>query len=137
MQIYHRPQTISCRALISTQSQKLLMSGDLVTIVEESESLNGTIISKVRLELLWSLSELGEDGATARQLRAALNLSDGVLYSNLKKLEDMGYLRSEKVSLEGKELELYAITSEGLNEWERVKNWLCKILGCGGDACGR
>ncbi|NLA31251.1 MAG: transcriptional regulator, partial [Methanomicrobiales archaeon] len=38
---------------------------------------------------------------------------------------------------EGKELELYAITSEGLNEWERVKSWLCKILGCGCDACGR
>lgn len=112
------------------------MSEDLVALVEESESINGAIISKVRLELLWSLSELGEDGATARQLRAALNLSDGVLYSNLKKLEDMEYLRSEKVSLEGRELELYAITSEGLNEWERVKSWLCKILGCGGDTCG-
>ncbi|MDD4253265.1 MAG: transcriptional regulator, partial [Methanoculleus horonobensis] len=74
---------------------------------------------------------------TARQLKAGLNLSDGVLYANLKKLVEMGYLRSEKVTLEGKELELYAITPEGLAEWRRVRGWLCKLLGCEGDTCER
>lgn len=34
----------------------------------------------------------------------------------------MGYLCSEKVALEGKELELYAITSEELLEWRRIRS---------------
>ena len=113
------------------------MPNDLIAIVEESEDVNSTLISRVRLEILWALSELGDDGATARHLKAGLNLSDGVLYANLKKLVEMGYLRSEKVTLEGKELELYAITPEGLLEWRRLRGWLCKLLGCGGDTCER
>jgi len=113
------------------------MPDDLITVVEESEDVDSTIISRVRLEILWALSELGEDGATARQLKAGLNLGDGVLYANLKKLVEMGYLRSEKVTLEGKELELYAITPEGLLAWQRVRGWLCKLLGCEGDTCER
>lgn len=113
------------------------MPDDLIAIVEESEDVDSTIISRVRLEILWALSELGEDGATARHLKAGLNLGDGVLYANLKKLVEMGYLRSEKVTLEGKELELYAITPEGLLEWRRVRSWLCKLLGCGGELCER
>ena len=59
------------------------MPDDLITVVEESEDVDSTIISRVRLEILWALSELGEDGATARQLKAGLNLGDGVLYANL------------------------------------------------------
>ncbi len=113
------------------------MPDDFIAIVEKSEDVNSALISRVRLEILWALSDLGEDGATARQLKAGLNLSDGVLYANLKKLVGMGYLRSEKVTLEGKELELYAITPEGLLEWRRVRGWLCKLLGCGGDTCER
>ncbi|KUG20904.1 MAG: transcriptional regulator [Methanomicrobiaceae archaeon] len=113
------------------------MPDNLIAIVEESEDINSTLISRVRLEILWALSELGEDGATARQLRAGLDLSDGVLYANLKKLVGMGYLRSEKVTLEGKELELYAITPDGLAEWRRVRSWLCKLLGCEGEIGGR
>ena len=54
------------------------------------------------------------------------------MLANLKKLVEMGYLRSEKVTLEGKELELYAITPEGLAEWRRVRGWLCKLLDCAG-----
>jgi DNA-binding PadR family transcriptional regulator len=115
----------------------LPMPDDLIAIVEESEVMNGTLISRVRLEILWALSELGEDGATARQLKGGLNLNDGVLYANLRKLVDMGYLRFEKVTLEGKELELYSITPEGLLEWERIRGWLCKLLGCVGDTCER
>jgi len=113
------------------------MPDDLVSIVEESGDVDSAVISRVRLEILWALSELGEGGATARQLKGGLNLSDGVLYANLKKLVGMGYLRSEKVTFEGKELELYAITPEGLDGWRRVRGWLCKLLGCEGDACGR
>ena len=110
---------------------------DLISIVQESGDLDGTIISRVRLELLWALAELGEDGATARQLKAGLNLSDGVLYSNLKKLEELGYVRCEQVTIEGKALELFSITLDGLAEWMKVRGWLCKLLECGGETCER
>jgi len=110
---------------------------DLISIVQESGDLDGTIISRVRLELLWALAELGEDGATARQLKAGLNLSDGVLYSNLKKLEGLGYVRCEHVTIEGKALELFSITPDGLAEWMKVRGWLCKLLECGGETCER
>lgn len=112
------------------------MPDDLMDIVDESEEVNTDLISKIRLELLWSLADLGEDGATARQLKSALNLNDGAVYSNLKKLESQGYLKREDIMFEGKELELWSITLEGLKEWQKVKNWLCNLLGCRGDVCG-
>ena len=56
---------------------------------------------------------LGPDGATYRELKAALEVSDGALYANLNALIAMGYLESEKVSVENKELESYRITTAG------------------------
>ncbi len=50
---------------------------------------------------MWALSELGEDGATARQIKNGLNIgNDGSTYSNLNALVEMGYLRMEKVTFE-------------------------------------
>lgn len=111
------------------------MADDLISIVQGSLDINEKLISKVRLEILWALSELGEDGATARQLKAGLNLNDGVLYSNLKKMENLGYLRCQHTTIEGKDLELYSITDEGLTEWKKVRGWLRQLLGCGDDNC--
>jgi DNA-binding PadR family transcriptional regulator len=111
------------------------MKDDLISIVRGSIGINEKLVSKVRLEILWALSELGVDGATARQLKAGLNLNDGVLYSNLKKLENLGYLRCQQTTIEGKELELYSITDEGLTEWKKVRGWLRQLLGCEDDTC--
>jgi len=111
------------------------MADDLLSIIAGSADINEKLISRVRLEILWALSDLREDGATARQLKAGLNLNDGVLYSNLKKLEDFGYLRCQKTTIEGKELELYSITSDGITEWRKVRTWLRKLLGCEEDRC--
>ncbi len=112
------------------------MPDDLMEIIDESGEVNSDLISKVRLELFWSLSDLGDDGATARKLKSALNLNDGAIYSNLKKLEILGYLKCELVLFEGKELELWSMTLEGLEEWKKVKKWLCRLLECSGDSCG-
>jgi hypothetical protein len=43
----------------------------------------------------------------------------------------MGYLTSGKITSEGKELELYIITTEGQDEWKRIRTWLCRFLHCG------
>jgi hypothetical protein len=108
------------------------MQNDVLSILNESQALNAKIFSLVRLKLLASLAALGPDGATYRELKAALDINDGVLYSNLNVLKDIGYLASEKVIFEGKELELFTITTEGQEEWTRTRDWLCRFLQCGG-----
>ena len=107
------------------------MPDDILSILDESEGLNAKVFSLVRLKLLASLAAPGPDGATYRELRAALDINDGVLFANLNVLKDMGYLTSGKITSEGKELELYIITTEGQDEWKRIQAWLCRFLHCG------
>ena len=97
-------------------------------LIRESEPLNSKLFSLTRIKIIHSLFYLGPDGATFRELSAGLSLSDGLLYSNLKTLEEMGILESEKVILEGKELESYHITNEGANEWKKNIIWLEKFI---------
>lgn len=106
------------------------MHNDFLSMVNESRGLNAKVFSLVRLKLLASLAVLGFDGATFRELKAALDINDGVLFANLNVLKEMGYLVSEKITSEGKELELFSITREGLDEWKRVREWLCRFLEC-------
>lgn len=108
------------------------MKESFLEVISEAGSLNSKVFSLSRMQLLASLSDLGQDGATYRELKAALDLSDGALYANLKALEEMGYLKSAGVKVEGKALESYLITPEGKEEWARVKTWLSKFLACGG-----
>ena len=108
------------------------MQNNVLSILNESQALNAKIFSLVRLKLLASLAALGPDGATYRELKAALDINDGVLYSNLNVLKDIGYLASEKIIFEGKELELFTITTEGQDEWTRTRDWFCRFLQCGG-----
>lgn len=108
------------------------MQDDFLSIMNESQTLNAKVFSLVRLKLLASLAVLGPDGATFRELKAALEINDGVLFANLNVLKEMGYLESEKITSEGKELELFRITTQGLDEWKRVRAWLRKFLECEG-----
>ncbi len=107
--------------------------GDLLALLAASRGLNARIFSLLRLQLLQGLASLGPDGATYRELKAALEVSDGALYANLKALIAMGYLEPEKVSVENKELESYRITPAGSAEWDRTRDWLCRFCECGGD----
>lgn len=109
------------------------LDGDLLGLLAESHGLNARVFSLLRLQLLQGLAALGPDGATFRELKAALEVSDGALYANLKALIGMGYLEPEKVQVESKELESYRITTAGAEEWERVRGWLCRFCECGGD----
>ncbi|UUX92963.1 transcriptional regulator [Methanoplanus endosymbiosus] len=107
------------------------MEEKFLEIVDESGNLNSKLFSLIRIKILWALSELGEDGATARQIKNGLNIgNDGSTYSNLNALTDMGYLRMQKVPFESKEnLELYTITPSGLEEWNKIKKWLVMLIG--------
>ena len=109
------------------------LDGDLHGVLAETRGHNARVFSLLRLQLLQGLASLGPDGATFRELKAALEVSDGALYANLKALIAMGYLEPEKVSVENKELESYRITPSGSGEWERVRDWLCRFCECGGE----
>jgi len=108
------------------------MKENFLEIVDEAGNLNSKLFLLSRIKILWALSQLGKDGATARQIKNGLNIgNDGSTYSNLNALVDMGYLRMENVTFESKyNLELYSITPAGLEEWNKMKKWL-DMLVCG------
>ena len=97
-------------------------------LVAESKSLNSEVFSLGRLLLLDSLAEVELDGASFRELKAAFDLTDGALYSNVQALVKMGYLTEQTESYEGKEQALYKITPSGKEEWFKVKKWLFKLV---------
>jgi len=108
------------------------MDEDLLSLMEASRAINSKLISVIRIKILSSLYVLGPDGATFRELKATLNIPDGLMYSNLKVLEGMGIIRSEKITLEGKQLENYKMTAEGYSQWDAARSWLCTFLCLGG-----
>lgn len=109
----------------------LRLNNDFFSLIEESSALNSSVFSLIRLQLLSSIASVGKDGVTYRELKAALPVTDGALYANLNFLKETGYIKSERIKLEGKDLESYQITSEGLLEWDKIKSWLKKLVDCG------
>jgi DNA-binding PadR family transcriptional regulator len=107
------------------------MNSDFLSLIEESKALNSSIFSLIRLQLLSSIASVGKDGVSYRELKAVLQVTDGALYTNLKSLEETGYVTSKKITLEGKELETYQITQEGQQAWDHIKDWLKKLVECG------
>ncbi|MFH1256674.1 MAG: transcriptional regulator [Candidatus Diapherotrites archaeon] len=107
------------------------MDSNFLSLLEESKALNSSVFSLIRLQLLSSIAGFGEDGITYRELKATLQVTDGALYTNLKALEGNGYIKSQKIILEGKNLDSYKVTSEGQQAWEQIKNWLKKFVECG------
>lgn len=100
---------------------------DKLSLVKEAKATNSKIISMPRLLILKVLEELGRDGAAYRELRAGLELDDGVLYANLRVLCDMGYLEEKGIKVEKKELTSYNITDAGLEAFAEAKAWLRKL----------
>ncbi len=104
------------------------MDASKLPLIQDAKAINSKIMSLPRLLILVSLEKLGEDGAPFRELKAVLELPDGVLFSNLKVLTEMGYLVEREVKVEGKGMTAYSITSEGLHALSSVKHWLGKWL---------
>ena len=105
----------------------ILMSVGILELVKEAHSFNAKIISVPRLLILASLENLGLDGAVYRELKAGLEMDDGLLYSNLKALEEMGYIEEKDVKLMNKDMTSYRITNEGKEALNDSRRWLRKI----------
>jgi DNA-binding MarR family transcriptional regulator len=103
---------------------------NLLELIDDAKALNSKVFSLIRLELLANIAVFGKDGVSNRELTTTLNVSDGTLHANLKFLKEMGYIESEQVKIDDKELHIYKITSVGLEEFEKIKKWLIKFAGC-------
>jgi len=105
-----------------------VMDDRIIGLVGEAKLVNSKIFSLPRLLILMSLENLGQDGATFTELRAGLDLKDGILHSNLKTLKEMGYIAERKVKLEKKTLKSYSMTEEGREALLTARNWFRKWL---------
>ncbi len=104
---------------------------NLLELIEDASALNSKVFSLIRLELLANIAFFGEDGVSNRELASTLiNVSDGTLHANLKYLNEIGYISSEKVEIEDKDLYVYKITDIGLEEFQKIKKWLIKFVEC-------
>jgi len=108
------------------------MEDRILGLVSQAKLVNSKIFSLPRLLILLSLEDLGEDGATFTDLRAGLEMKDGILHSNLKILKKMGYIDEKEVELENKKLTSYHITAEGKEALSIARSWLTRWLGRGG-----
>lgn len=101
---------------------------DVSSLTEASRALEPKIFSLTRLILLETLRELGQDGISFRELAAALRLQESIIFVNLRALEKMGYVESEPIRMEGKEMTAFHITEMGQEEYEKARKWLGKLI---------
>ncbi|MFH1199806.1 MAG: transcriptional regulator [Candidatus Micrarchaeota archaeon] len=106
-------------------------SKDIVALFGEANSLNSKIFSLPRLKLLLALDAFGRDGVQFRELRAALNLSDGALISNLNYLAKSNYVKKKEENVDQKAIDVYCITTEGKEMLKKVREWLGKWIAAG------
>ncbi len=103
--------------------------GDILELVEKIKTINTNLFSMQRILILKSLEEVEKDGALYRELKGILKFEDGTMYSNLKLLTEMGFIKSKKVKVDGKEMTAYLITPSGKNEFNNFKQWLKEAIG--------
>lgn len=106
------------------------MANNILELVSEARALNSKIFSLPRILILSSLENFDEDGATYRELKAGLDMKDGILFSNITALERMGYLKKNKdIKIDKKKLDAFSITKEGKESLDVVRSWMRKWLG--------
>ncbi|MFH1615723.1 MAG: transcriptional regulator [Planctomycetota bacterium] len=88
----------------------------------EKPKFDELILSKTRLGIISAL--IGGDKLEFTYLRNTLNLSDGNLSIQIRKLEEAGYIKVEKVFIDRKPKTFCKITSEGQ---KAVRNLIRKL----------
>ena len=91
------------------------------------QKLDELIHSKVRLGIMAALVSAEE--VDFNFLKEKLNLTDGNLSANMRKLEDAGYIKIIKTFFQRKPKTIYQITDEGNKAFENYLESLKGILG--------
>ncbi len=102
------------------------MNDEIQELLDISEKLNSKTISSVRCLILGLLSYFA-DGIQYRELKSALNLSDGKLIANLNELKAMNYIRKSEVEIDQKRVDVYFLSDQGRNELAKIIEWMKKI----------
>ena len=92
-------------------------------ILEVSNKINSSVFTMTRC-LLLAFNIYFRDGLQYRELKTALNISDGKLASNLNFLVKMGYINKEDIKFDNKKLHMYTITNKGKEELKKILNWM-------------
>lgn len=103
------------------------MDEKTISLIDASKALEPRIFSLPRLILLNALRDLGPDGASFRELVAGLKMPEGVIFANLKAMEQLGYIESESGHLEGTKMTSFHITKRGEEEFDKARNWLRRL----------
>jgi len=90
------------------------------------QELDDLIHSKVRLGIMATL--IAAEEVDFNFLKENLNLTDGNLSANMRKLEEAGYIEIKKEFFKRKPTTSYKITKRGRNAFENYINNLKKIL---------
>jgi DNA-binding MarR family transcriptional regulator len=104
---------------------------ELEQFIKLNKTINSKIITLGRLDLL-ILIFYSIEGIQYRELKAALNLSDGKIKSDLDVLLNLGYIEKNEVELDNRSLTIFLITESGKNEIEKIKKWMKMYSEIGG-----
>jgi len=96
------------------------------SILEGYKKINSDVFTLTRILLLIFISYF-KDGLQFRESKNALNISDGKLISNINKLNRMGYIKKEKITLDNKKLDIYLICEKGRKELKKIKKFTKNI----------
>ena len=106
--------------------KKMTINEPIEDLINKGKTLNIKVFNLNRYILLSLISHI-RDGVQFRELKAALDLSDGNLYSNIHFLIRMGMISAKKTQFDNKEIEFYTITKKGIEEIEKFLDWVESI----------
>jgi len=104
----------------------LINENDLKSFISKSKGINSRVFKLTRIIILM-LTRYIKDGIQYREFKSFLDISDGKLYSNLKLLREMGYIKQENITLDQKSMHIYLITEIGKKELEKIISWILQF----------
>ena len=92
--------------------------------IKSAKELDSDLLTLPRLQILSSLYPLNGEVARYRDLKAGLDMGDGILYFNLKALEKRSYISKRKGTFGSRKATEYWITDEGKEAFKKILLWL-------------
>ncbi len=99
------------------------MNDDIQSLLDASETLSDQTVSVTRCAIL-ALLAFFVDGVQYRELKAALKISDGKLFSNLQLLKKLGYIEKSEVEVDNKKVDVYSLNAQGRKELNKITRWM-------------
>ena len=96
-------------------------------IISTRKKISSKTFTSTRLVILTILYHYDKIGIQYRELKQALGLSDGNLYSNLTSLIEMGFVKETEIELDNRKMKIYNLTKKGKKDLEKIMKWVCSI----------